>query len=121
MIDTSSVLSSIDNTVSRKRLLSIVLRESSIPQAVYDFVKSSYRTVDDMLHIEFHFFLPVTRRVRRHSALIGGDLNLIVNFWAVPKIVTDKLIVIDNKTYEGTVHEIYVLAPIREDQAGIVW
>lgn len=122
VVDPTSVLSSLDNAIARKRLLRVVLQEAHIPQATYDFVKSSHRVVDDMLHVMFHFFLPVTRRVRRQSAIIGSDFALIVNLWAVPKVITDRLIVVDNRTHDdGTDHEVHVLAPIREDQAGIVW
>lgn len=120
-VDPTAVLASIDNAISRKRLLRIVLQEVRVPQASYDFVKSSHRIVDGMLNVTFHFFLPITRRVRRQSTIIGGDFALVVNFWAVPKIITDRLLVIDNKTHIGAEYEVNVLAPIREDQAGIVW
>lgn len=117
----NSILLSIDNAISRKRLLRIVLREVKIPQASYDFVTSSHRVVDSMLNVTFNFFLPITRRVRRQSAIVGSDFALVVDLWAVPKIITDKLIVVDNNSYSGPAYEVNVLVPIREDQAGVVW
>lgn len=116
-----SVLSYVDNAISRRKLLGAVLREVSVPQASYDFVKSEYRTTNEMDNIIFHFFLPITRRVRRQSALIGSDFNLVVDFWTVPKSVTHKLTVVSNKYCSFATCRVRVIAPIREDRSGIVW
>lgn len=122
LLEAEPVLSTITNALARHRILGLVLREIEIPQATYDFVGHDHCLVDGMLKVVFHYFLPSTRRVRRQSAIIGGDLELTINLWAVS--MTTQLSVVSNRSIiqgDTEKHVVNVIAPLREDLTGIVW
>lgn len=118
--DAEPVLSTIDNALARRRILSLVIQDGAIPQASYDFRSSRHRLDDGLLHVILSFFLPTERKVQRQSSVIGGDIYLNVHVWVMPMHVCTKPSIVKRESLRDQ-YEIHIIAPLKEDLTGIIW
>lgn len=114
------VLSTIDNALARKRILLLVMQGGRVPQATYDFQSSRHYFNDGLLHVILSFFLPIERKVQRQSAIIGEDLYLNVHVWVMPLHVSARPSIVKYEASKS-VHEVHIIAPLKEDLTGIIW
>lgn len=114
------VLSTIDNALARKRILGLVIQDGAIPQASYDYCDSKHYLDDGLLHVILSFFLPIERKVKRQSSVIGENIHLNIHVWVMPIHVCAKPSVVKREMSMDR-YEIHIIAPLREDLTGIIW
>jgi hypothetical protein len=124
-VDRSAALAALDNDTARKRLLDFVLKHVlAIPQSSYDWIRTDYGLDQNVLRVTYLFSLPGTRKIKRQSAAIGGDVRLTITVWAHPIANHRGLAVVSHQvTAENDVeqHDVHVLAPLTKEMDAVLW